>query len=204
MGWKTVQSARRRRRRADRPPARPPLKRASAALIPCFIAQRYIQRFSGLVSSAMTCTSDTMFSHMRGGDIMKAGPISRMSLRTVAVSSGKLTVKPASIALATPTICSPIHARGRNETNSSPGSIGSTPQSWAAIARRLACDSIASLGTLVVPEVVQSSAMSSGRTSASLLSNSMGNLSRNLSPRPSTSSNAIKPGASYPYIPRGS
>ena len=152
----------------------------------------------------MTCTSDTMFSQIRGGDIMKAGPISRMSPRTVAVSSGKLTVNPARIALATPTICSPIHASGRNETYSSPGAMGSTPHSCSAMARRFACESMASLGTLVVPEVVQSSAMSSGRMSASPWTKSPENLSCNLSPSPSTSPKAIKPGASYSYMPRES
>ena len=144
----------------------------------------------------MTCTSDTMFSQIRGGDIMKAGPISRMSLRTVAVSSGKLTVKPASSALATPTICSPIHASGRNETYSSPGAMGSTPHSCSAMAMRFACESMASLGTLVVPEVVQSSAMSPDSISARRRTNSPRNLARNLSPSSSTSSKAIKPGDS--------
>ena len=89
-------------------------------------------------------------------------------------------MKPASSALATPTICSPIQARGRKETNSSPGRIGSTSTSCAAMARRFAWDSIASFGTLVVPEVVQRSAVSPDRIAASRLTNSMGNLSNNL------------------------
>ena len=110
----------------------------------------------------MTCTSETMFSQIRGGDMRKAGPISRMSLRAVAVSSGKLTVNPTRSPLATATICSPIQASGRNDTNSSPGFIASTVRNWDAITIRFSCESIASLGMLVVPEVVHSSAVSAG------------------------------------------
>ena len=126
------------------------------------------------MSSAMTCTSETMFSQIRGGDIRKAGPISRVSLRAVAVSSGKFTVNPASNPLATATICSPIHASGRNDTNSSSACIASTLSSCDAMASRFSCESMASFATLVVPEVVQSSAMSPGWTAASLRSNSSG------------------------------
>ena len=148
------------------------------------------------MSSAMTCTSETMFSQIRGGDIRNAGPISRVSWRAVAVSSGKFTVNPASRPLATPTICSPIHASGRNDTNSSSGYIVSTLCSCDAMASRFACESIASFGTLVVPDVVESSATSPGRVPANRRSNSPGNLPWSASPSASTSSKEIRPGAS--------
>ena len=144
----------------------------------------------------MTCTSDTMFSQIRGGDIRNAGPISRVSWRAVAVSSGKFTVNPASRPLATPTICSPIHASGRNDTNSSSGYIASTLCSCDAMASRFACESIASFGTLVVPEVVQSRAVSPGRIPANRRSNSPGDPAWSASPSASTSSKDLRPGAS--------
>ena len=66
-----------------------------------------------------------MFSQMRGGENIMCGPISRMSCCTVSGSSGKFMVKPTSMPQAAPIICSPIHARGRKETNSSSLCIGS-------------------------------------------------------------------------------
>ncbi len=57
---------------------------------------------------------------------MKCGPISFKSSILVSTDSGKLTAIP--VAMATPKefICSPIQAKGRNETYSSVSSRGST------------------------------------------------------------------------------
>ncbi len=100
-----------------------------------------------------TCTVEVMFSHTRGGANMMCGPISRMSSITVDGSSGKLMVKPMVSPLDMHIICSPIHASGRKETNSSPGSLASTWLRLPAMVSRLRKLSIAPLGKPVVPEV---------------------------------------------------
>ncbi len=128
-----------------------------------------------------------MFSQMRGGDTTAWGPISRRFSRTVPVLSGKFTVKPTVSAHETETMCSPIHASGRNDTKSSSGRTGSTSCICAAIDRRLRWLSSASLGRLVVPEVVQSRAVASGSSSATPRSKRPGSPSCNARPRPSTS-----------------
>ena len=48
----------------------------------------------------------------------------------VSTDSGKLTVTPVASATPKEFICSPIHAKGRNETYSSPSCSGSTLESW--------------------------------------------------------------------------
>ena len=78
-----------------------------------------MKRLNGVVSMIFTCTVEFMFSHTRGGANILCGPISRMSSMTVFGSSGKLMVNPTRRLIVTDTICSPIHASGRNDTNSS-------------------------------------------------------------------------------------
>ena len=100
-----------------------------------------------------TWTVEVMFSQMLGGENMIVGPISRMFSCTVSGSSGKFTVKPIGSALERHIICSPIHASGRKETNSSFSTLLSTSIRFAAMVSRLRNDSIAPLGNPVVPEV---------------------------------------------------
>jgi hypothetical protein len=100
-----------------------------------------------------TCTVEVMFSQIRGGENMMVGPTSRMFSCTVSGFSGKFTVNPVSSALERHIICSPIHARGRKETNSSVPNLLSTSIRFAAMLRRFRNDSIAPFGKPVVPEV---------------------------------------------------
>ena len=104
-------------------------------------------------SAIFTWYSEHIVSQKRGGPIMTWGPISRMSSRTVAGSSGKFTVAPACSAMATLSSCSPTHEYGRNETMSSVSSTRSTCVMPAAMASRLRWLSIAAFGAAVVPEV---------------------------------------------------
>jgi hypothetical protein len=101
----------------------------------------------------LTWTVEFRFSQILGGANITWGPISRMFSITVSGSSGKFTVKPTASALESDIICSPIQARGRKETNSSPGRLGSTSCRDSAMLRRFRNESIAPLGNPVVPDV---------------------------------------------------
>ena len=147
-----------------------------------------------------TCTVAARFSHTRGGEKMRCGPISRMSCCTVSGSSGKFTVKPKSSAEATAIICSPIQARGRKDTNSSPGRLGSAWPRFQAMESMLRCESMASLGRPVVPEVVAMRQGSSGRTSATQAANSPARAR----PMSRTASKLASPGSWQPARPLGS
>jgi len=136
------------------------------------------------------------FSQTRGGEKMTCGPISRMSLWTVSGSSGKFTQKPNSRAEATAIICSPIQARGRKETNSSLARLGSTRPRLAAMARRLRCESTASLGRPVVPEVVATRQGSSGDNSLTISEKKKRASGTDSRPRRRTSEKDRSPGSS--------
>jgi hypothetical protein len=113
----------------------------------------YILRLSAEASITFTWTVEVMFSQIRGGENMMVGPTSRIFSWTVSGFSGKFTVKPVSSALERHIICSPIHASGRKETNSSFSNLLSTSIRFAAMLRKLRNASIAPLGKPVVPEV---------------------------------------------------
>jgi hypothetical protein len=80
------------------------------------------------------------------------GPISYRSVMAVSGSSGKLTVKPMARAVAMDIICSPIQGRGKKETNSSSGFLGSTAEVQRHL-EHVAVGQEEPLGKPVVPEV---------------------------------------------------
>jgi len=63
---------------------------------------------------------------------MKWGPISMRSVMAVSTDSGKLTVTPVAIATPKEFICSPIHAKGRNERYSS---VSTSPSTFVRLKR---------------------------------------------------------------------
>jgi hypothetical protein len=130
-----------------------------------------ILRLSQPASSMRTCTSESIDSQIRGGLNITCGPMSRMSLRWVDASSGKESVIPRDRPQATAIICSPIQASGRKETKRSLGPSGSIEVRLSAIDSRLRWVSCPSFGREVVPEVVQTTAMSSGCPLATSSSN---------------------------------
>jgi len=141
-------------------------------------------------SLSRTCTIERRLSQIRGGLNMTRGPTSRMSARTVAASSGKLSVKPACRPHAMETICSPIQASGRKLTYSSSRPMGSTDIRLDPIQSRFSWLSIASFGFPVVPDVVQRMAVSLARPAATSASSQPGRSTSSSAPRRSSSSNA--------------
>lgn len=159
--------------RMPRPgPGFSPRRRRLAYRVPTGMNRLKSRRLKGEVSMIRTLTLAAMFSQTRGGEKMRCGPISRMFSCTVSGSSGKLTQKPNSRAEDTAIICSPIQARGRKDTNSSLARLGSDKPRFQAMDRRFLCESMASLGRPVDPEVVAMRAVSSGCTSWIHFSNS--------------------------------
>ena len=169
-----------------------PRSTAAACLRPMGMKMPKSRRLTRVVSMMRTRTLAAMFSQTLGGEKMRCGPISRMFSCTVSGSSGKLTQNPNKRADDTAIICSPIQARGRKETNSSVSRLGSACPRFQAMDRRFLCESMASLGRPVEPEVVAMSAVSSGETSSIQVSNSW---ARSW-PRARTSSKDLRPGAS--------
>jgi len=160
---------------------------ASTALWPTRSAASKSLRFTKPASAIFTRIFDARSSQNRDDETMTSGPISRKSASIVSAVSGKFIVSPPMSVMPTPQIWSTIQAGGVMESQFDPMPMGVASIHLRAMAVKFRCESIASFGRPVVPEVWIMTATSSGRPRQSSDGKSWGFSRSRASPRSSSS-----------------